>query len=145
MNDPAYLLRCTTTSRGWAHVGGKRVESRDDVKGTTRRQKPIREAVAATVGDDKEKNSWRGSRCLQDFAWVARERRSEASRHRYWLRARDRTLCHPPLPSRGWPTATATHAASREKSCAVVVPESLCLPLFWLWRLIPTLLIRIFN
>lgn len=34
-----------------------------------------------------------------------------------------------PLPPfaaalRGWPATAATHAASREKSCAVVVPES---------------------
>lgn len=55
--------------------------------------------------------------------------------------ARDRTLCHPPPTSGGWPTAAAaTQAAPREKSCAVVVPESLRLPLFRL-RSIPTVLV----
>lgn len=133
LTEPTYLvIPSVDNDPHLATRGKKRVEA---VTGTTRRQKPI---TGAAVGDDKKKNSWRGSRCLQDFAWVARERwraRPADTGIDYEQRP------HPLPPSaalKGWPTAAATHAASREKSCAVVVSESLRLPLFRLRRSIPT-------
>lgn len=97
----------------------------DAVTTTTRRQKPIRGGGGSRWRQEEKFVAWQP---------VSAGFRVGGERERRGARPADTGIDYEerphPLPPfaaalRGWPATAATHAASREKSCAVVVPESL--------------------
>lgn len=109
-NDPHYLAR-----------RGKRVDRRrHDNDATTKADKRGRRRRAVTT-----RRKIRG--VAAGVCRISRGRRERTARPAdTGIDYEERPHPLPPFAAalRGWP-ATATHAASREKSCAVVVPESL--------------------